>query len=75
MRVLARMNASYRMLLFGALPAGAMIGGLIGTVAGLWTALVVSVIALTTPILWIFFSPIFRLTEIPTGPEQLAPEG
>lgn len=66
MRLLARMNATYRMLLFGALPAGAMVGGLLGTAVGLHTALVVAVIVLTTPILWIFFSPIFRLTEMPS---------
>jgi MFS family permease len=67
-RVLARMNATYRMLLFGALPAGALIGGLLGSALGLWPAMVVSVLVLTAPILWIFFSPIFRLTEMPAGP-------
>jgi hypothetical protein len=65
-RLLARMNATYRMLLFGALPAGAMIGGLLGSALGLHAALVVSVIVLTTPIAWIAFSPVFRLTEMPS---------
>jgi hypothetical protein len=69
-RLLARMNATYRMLLFGALPAGALAGGLLGTVAGLHTALVVAVIVLTAPILWVFFSPIFRLTEMPSVAER-----
>jgi Transmembrane secretion effector len=68
MRVLARMNATYRMLLFGALPAGALAGGLLGNALGLRTALVISVIVLTSPILWIFFSPVFRLTTMPVGP-------
>jgi MFS family permease len=67
MRLLARMNATYRMLLFGALPAGAVAGGLLGSALGLRSALVVSVIALTTPMLWIFFSPVFRLAEMPLG--------
>jgi MFS family permease len=65
-RVLARMNATYRMLLFGALPLGAMAGGLLGSALGLHTALVVAVIVLTVPMAWIIFSPVFRLTEIPT---------
>jgi MFS-type transporter involved in bile tolerance (Atg22 family) len=69
-RLLARMNATYRMMLFGALPAGAMAGGLLGSAVGLRTALVAAVIVLTTPILWIFFSPVFRLTEMPSGPEE-----
>jgi MFS family permease len=65
MRVLARMNATYRMLLFGALPAGALAGGLLGDFLGLRTALLLGVIALASPILWLFFSPVFRLTEMP----------
>jgi MFS-type transporter involved in bile tolerance (Atg22 family) len=69
-RLLARMNATYRMLLFGALPAGAMAGGLLGSAIGLRSALIAAVIALTTPMAWIFFSPVFRLTEIPSAPVE-----
>jgi Na+/melibiose symporter-like transporter len=71
-RVLARMNATYRMLLFGALPVGAMAGGLLGNAIGLRPALITAAIALTSPILWIFFSPVFRLTEIPSRPLEEA---
>jgi MFS family permease len=67
-RLLARMNATYRMLLFGALPAGALLGGLIGAAAGLRTALLIAVLLLLTPIGWLLFSPVFRLTEMPAGP-------
>jgi len=69
-RVLARMNATYRMLLFGALPVGAIAGGLLGDTMGLWSAMVVSVLVLTAPMIWIFFSPIFRLTEMPSRPRS-----
>jgi MFS-type transporter involved in bile tolerance (Atg22 family) len=65
-RVLARMNATYRMLLFGALPVGSLAGGLLGSAFGLHTAMVVAVVVLVTPVFWIFFSPVFRLTEMPT---------
>jgi MFS family permease len=71
-RLLARMNATYRMLLFGALPAGALAGGLLGSAVGLRVALIAAVIVLTAPVLWIFFSPVFRLTEIPSAPEEPA---
>jgi MFS family permease len=74
MRVLARMNATYRMLLFGALPAGALAGGLLGHAFGLRSALIVSVIVLTSPILWIFFSPVFRLSQMPAGPLSDTPD-
>jgi Na+/melibiose symporter-like transporter len=68
MRLLARMNATYRMLLFGALPVGALAVGVLGSAVGLRSALTVSVIALTSPVLWMLFSPVFRLAEMPLGP-------
>ena len=67
-RLLARMNATYRMLIWGAPPVGAVAGGLLGSAVGLRAAVVISLIAMTSPILWIFFSPVFRLSEMPTGP-------
>lgn len=66
--VLARMNASYRMILFGALPAGALLGGSLGSAIGVHAALVVAVLVLAAPMLWLPFSPVFRLTELPEGP-------
>jgi MFS family permease len=69
-RLLARMNATYRMLLFGAPPVGSIVGGLLGTALGLRTALTIALIALTSPMIWLFFSPVFRLTEIPSGPDE-----
>jgi MFS family permease len=71
-RLLARMNATYRMLIWGAAPVGAVAGGLLGSAVGLRTAVLISLVAMTSPILWIFFSPVFRLAEMPTGP--LVPE-
>jgi MFS family permease len=66
-RLLARMNATYRMLLWGSAPVGATAGGLLGSAVGLHVALVVSLIAMTSPVLWLFTSPVFRLREMP-GP-------
>jgi MFS family permease len=69
-RLLARMNATYRMMLFGALPVGAFVAGILGSTVGLWHAMLISVIALTLPMAWLTFSPVFRLKEMPTGPQQ-----
>ncbi len=69
-RLLARMNATYRMMLFGALPVGAFLAGVLGSTVGLWHAMLISVIALTLPIAWLTFSPVFRLKEMPAGPQQ-----
>jgi MFS family permease len=72
-RLLARMNATYRLLIFGVPLIGAMCGGLLGTAVGLRTGLVISLVAMTSPLLWLFFSPVFRLKEIPTGPPSEVP--
>lgn len=69
MRLLARMNATYRMVLFGALPVGAMVAGLLGDAVGYARAMLISVLALTTPMAWLTFSPVFRLRELPAGPD------
>jgi Na+/melibiose symporter-like transporter len=73
MKVLGRMNATYRMVLFGALPAGALLAGLLGSTVGYWHAILISTIALTTPMLWLAFSPVFRLKEMPLGPNENGP--
>jgi MFS family permease len=71
MRLLARMNATYRLLIYGAAPVGATAGGLLGSAVGLRSALLISLIAMTAPVLWIFTSPVFRLRDMPTGPIDL----
>ncbi len=69
-RLLGRMNASYRLVLFGTGPIGAVLGGWLGELVGLRSALTIAAIALISPALWILFSPIFRLSDIPTGPVE-----
>ncbi len=64
-RLLGRMNASYRLVLFGTGPLGAVLGGLLAQNIGLRAALVLTAILLTSPALWVFFSPVFRLREMP----------
>jgi MFS family permease len=64
-RVLARMNAAYRMLLFGVAPIGMFLGGVLGSAFGVWTALVIACVTMCLPIAWIFFAPVFRLSEMP----------
>ena len=64
-RLLARMNASYRLLLFGMVPIGALSGGLLGQLFGLRTAMLITVVTMLSPVAWTFFSPVFRLTAMP----------
>jgi MFS family permease len=72
-RLLGRMNAAVRWIVWGTLPIGALIGGALGTVAGvrptLWIAFGGSWLAGW----WVFFSPLRRLRDTPA--EEPAPEG
>ncbi|MBV9447704.1 MAG: MFS transporter [Streptosporangiaceae bacterium] len=67
-RVLARMNAAYRMVIFGIAPLGMSLGGVLGGAIGLRAALAVSLILMTSPLLGVFFSPVYRLSEMPAAP-------
>jgi MFS-type transporter involved in bile tolerance (Atg22 family) len=69
-RLLGRMNATYRLILFGTAPAGAVLVGVLGRAVGLHRTLVITVIVFVTPILWTLFSPIFRMAEMPSGPDE-----
>jgi hypothetical protein len=59
------MNGAYRMVLWGIAPIGMSLGGLLGGILGLRTTLALSLGLMATPLLWLFFSPAFRLTEMP----------
>jgi MFS family permease len=72
-RLLARMNATYRMVLWGAAPIGMSLGGLLGGVVGLRSALAISLSLMASPLLCLFFSPATRLREMPAGPPDPAP--
>jgi MFS family permease len=69
-RVLARMNAAYRMVLWGAAPVGMSLGGVLGGATGVRGALMISLAAMASPLLSLFFSPVFRLAEMPAAPPE-----
>jgi MFS family permease len=69
-RLLGRMNASYRMVLFSMAPLGSALAGLLGQHFGLRTALVIAVLAFPSAILWTISSPVVRLREMPAGPAE-----
>jgi hypothetical protein len=67
-RLLGRMNASYRLVLFGTAPPGAFLAGVLGQSFGLHTAMMIAVFAFPVPILWTLFSPVIKLKAMPEGP-------
>jgi MFS family permease len=69
-RLLGRMNASYRTLVYGAIPFGALAGGLLGELIGLRATLAVAAVGLLFAPLWVILSPIPRMRRLPDRPDD-----
>ena len=70
---LGKMNASMRFMIWGTMPIGALIGGLLGESLGLTETMVIAVLGEMVAFLWIVFSPVIRISEIPKQAET--PQG
>jgi len=64
-RVQGRMNATMRTIVWGTIPLGAFIGGILGTSIGLVQTIVLGGIVSLLAALWIFLGPVIRLREQP----------
>ena len=62
-RVQGRMNASMRTIVWGTIPIGAFIGGILGTAIGLVPTILLGGIVSLLASLWIFLGPVIRLRE------------
>jgi len=60
-----RLNATMRFLVWGTIPVGSMVGGVLGEILGLHTAIGISAVGGTLAFLWVLLSPVRRITEIP----------
>jgi MFS family permease len=67
-----RMNASMRFIVWGTIPIGALLGGALGQVFGLWPTIVAMVLADLLAPAWVLFSPVRQLRTQP-APVQPAP--
>lgn len=67
-RLRGRVNATMRVLDFGAALAGTLFGGLVAEAFGLRTALWVASSGVFGAALWLLCSPVFRLHQTPAGP-------
>lgn len=68
--LLGRVNASYRFLITGTIPLGALAGGALGDLLGPRTALLLGALSLTTAWLWIALTPVRALRQLPTLPDD-----
>jgi len=68
-RLQGRMNATMRFLVWGTIPLGGLVGGLLGTFLGLRQAVGIAVIGGSLAFLWVLFSPVRTLKDIPAQME------
>ncbi len=68
-RMMGRMNATMRLIVWGTIPIGALIGGILGTVFGLVPALWVAAVGASLSFLPVLLSPVRSLREIPAQAE------
>jgi MFS family permease len=63
-RIRARTAGTFRFVNYGIRPIGALLGGALGTVLGLQTALWIGVLGALLGVVWLVFSPVPRLREV-----------
>jgi MFS family permease len=64
-----RMNASMRFIVWGTIPIGALLGGALGQLFGLWPTIAAMTVADLLAPAWVLFSPV---RELRTQPEPVA---
>ncbi|WP_409465963.1 MFS transporter [Amycolatopsis sp. GA6-003] len=72
-RLLGRMNASVRFVVWGALPLGGLLGGGLGEWLGLAGALAIGTVGPVAGALWVICSPLRRMRDLPAGGEIAVP--
>ncbi len=69
--LLGRVNASYRFLVWGAIPIGSLIGGILGTVLGLRITLFIGTIGVIAAPIWLLLSSVRKLRTLPEAPVEV----
>ena len=70
-RLLGRMNATMRFVVWGVLPVGALVGGVLGATLGLRTTLWVGALGQALAVVWLLASPMRRLRDFPDAPTEV----
>lgn len=70
-RLLGRMTASTRFIIWGVMPLGAISGGVLGTLLGIRTTLLLGAAGASLSVLWILTSPLGRVRDVADLPVEL----
>ncbi|MCZ2821151.1 MFS transporter [Modestobacter sp. VKM Ac-2977] len=70
--LLGRMNASVRFLVFGTMPLGGLLGGVLGTWLGVLPTLWIAAAGQLLAAGWVVASPLLRMRDLPDGPDTPA---
>ena len=70
--MLALVHGAKRTVNYGVRPIGALIGGALGTALGVRPALWIATVGALAGTLWILFSPVRRMRELPPEPDEPA---
>lgn len=68
-RLLGRLNASRRFVVWGTIPLGSLLGGALATWVGLRPTLLIAAIGACVSVVPVAFSPVRGIGEMPTEPE------
>lgn len=68
--LLGRMNATIRFLVWGTMPIGGLVGGVLGSTIGLRPTLWIGAVGVMLAVLPVFLSPLRTMRELPAGPEE-----
>ena len=69
--LLGRMNAAIRWIVWGTLPLGGLLGGILGSAIGVRPTIWVGVVGAWTAAFWVLFSPLRTMRDIPA--QAIAP--
>jgi MFS family permease len=69
-RLLGRMNATIRFLVWGTMPLGGLVGGALSSTIGLRPTLWVGAVGMALAVLPVFLSPLRSMRELPVAPED-----
>ncbi|MDG7006801.1 MAG: MFS transporter [Nitrososphaerota archaeon] len=64
-RLQGRMNATMRTIVWGSIPVGALLGGVLASVFGVMPTLAIGILIAGSSVLWIVLGPTFRLKKQP----------